>query len=97
MNIKEFILKVNDYICYFLLALVCLLSFLVGAVNPIHGAVVGVVGLLLFAFVTGYWFCLSSIAESNAKQLLESQKQTKLLEKIYKQGEANIELQFPNA
>jgi hypothetical protein len=65
-------------------------------VNPIHGAVVGIVGLILFSLMAGLWFVLSSISDSAQRQAMLTEKQNKLLEKIYKQGEANIELQFPN-
>lgn len=96
MNIKEFVLRVNDYICYILLALVCIGSMLVGAVNPIYGAVFGVVGLVLFAFITGYWFVLSTIADNAQRQVLLLEQQNALIIKIYKQGQHNIEIQFPN-
>lgn len=89
MNIKQFVLRVNDYICYILLALVCIGSMLVGAVNPIYGAVFGVVGLILFAFITGYWFVLSTIADNAQKTNILLEKQNALLLKLYKETEAN--------
>lgn len=89
MNVKEFVLKTNDFICYILLALVCIGSLLVGAVNPIYGAVAGVVGLILFAFITGYWFVLSSMADSAQKTNVLLEKQNALLLKLYKETEAN--------
>lgn len=96
MNVKDMIVRVNDYICYILLAIVCIGSMLVGAVNPIYGAVFGVVGLVLFAFITGYWFVLSTIADNAQKTNILLEKQNALISKIYKQGQHNIEIQFPN-
>lgn len=96
MTIKNLVIRVCDYIFYIGFGLVCIIAFLTGMVNPIHGAVVGVVGLILFAMLSGAWFVLSSIADSAQKTNVLLEKQNKVLEKIYKQGEANIELQFPN-
>jgi len=89
MTIKNLVIRVNDFICYVGFAIVCLSAFLTGMVNPIHGAVVGVVGLILFAMLSGAWFVLSSIASSaqNTNVLLE--KQNALLLKLYKETEAN--------
>lgn len=89
MNIKQFVIKVCDITCYILLALVCIIAFLTGLVNPLHGAIVGIVGLVLFAFVTGYWFVLSSVADSNSKQVELLSRQNALLLKLYKETEAN--------
>lgn len=97
MTIKNLVIRVNDFICYTIFALVCITAFLTGIVNPIHGAIVGVVGLIVFSLFAGLWFVLSSICDSVQRQVILTEKQNPLLEKIYKQGEANIELQFPNA
>lgn len=96
MKLKDMVIRICDYLCYTIFALVCITAFLTGMVNPIHGAVVGVVGLVLFSLFAGLWFVLSSICDSVQRQTMLTEKQNKLLEKIYKQGEANIELQFPN-
>ena len=96
MTIKNLVIRVNDFICYIGFGLVCITAFLTGMVNPIHGAIVGVVGLIVFSLMAGLWFVLSSICDSAQRQTMLTKKQNKLLEKIYKQGEANIELQFPN-
>ena len=89
MTLKNLVIRVCDYIFYVGFALVCITAFLTGLVNPIHGAVVGVVGLILFAMLSGAWFVLSSIASSaqNTNVLLE--KQNALLLKLYKETEAN--------
>jgi hypothetical protein len=96
MKLKDMVIRICDYLCYIIFALVCITAFLTGMVNPIHGAVVGIVGLILFSLMAGLWFVLSSISDSAQRQAMLTEKQNKLLEKIYKQGEANIELQFPN-
>ncbi|UZS00841.1 hypothetical protein [Pseudomonas phage vB_PsaM_M1] len=89
MKIKELIIKTNDVLAYILLALVCITAFLTGMFNPIHGAVVGVVGLILFAMLSGAWFVLSSIADSAQKTNVLLEKQNALLLKLYKETEAN--------
>lgn len=89
MSIKEFVIKVCDITCYILLALVCITALLTGMFNPIHGAVVGVVGLILFAMLSGAWFVLSSIADSAQKTNVLLEKQNVLLLKLYKETEAN--------
>lgn len=96
MTIKNLVIRVCDYIFYVGFGLVCITAFLTGMVNPIHGAVVGVVGLILFSLMAGLWFVLSSICDAVQRQTVLTEKQNTLLEKIYKQGEVNIELQFPN-
>lgn len=96
MNIKQFVIKVCDITCYILLALVCIIAFLTGLVNPLHGAIVGIVGLVLFAFVTGYWFVLSSVADSNSKQVELLNRQNALIEKLNRSLEAHNYNQFPN-
>lgn len=96
MNIKEFVIKVCDITCYVLLALVCIIAFLTGLVNPLHGAIVGIVGLVLFAFVTGYWFVLSSVADSNSKQVELLNRQNALIEKLNRNLEAHNYNKFPN-
>lgn len=96
MNIKQFVIKVCDITCYILLALVCIIAFLTGLVNPLHGAIVGIVGLILFAFVTGYWFVLSSVADSNSKQVELLSRQNALIEKLNRSLEANQYNQFGN-
>lgn len=96
MNIKQFVIKVCDINCYILLALVCIIAFLTGLVNPLHGAIVGIIGLVLFAFVTGYWFVLSSVADSNSKQVELLQRQNSLIEKLNRSLEAHNYNQFPN-
>lgn len=96
MNIKQFVIKVCDITCYILLALVCIIAFLTGLTNPIYGAIVGIVGLILFAFVTGYWFVLSSVADSNSKQVELLNKQNALIEKLNRKLEAHNYNQFGN-
>lgn len=94
MTIKQFVIKVCDITCYILLALVCIIAFLTGLVNPLHGAIVGIVGLVLFAFVTGYWFVLSSVADSNSKQVELLNRQNVLIEKLNRSLEAHNYNQF---
>lgn len=96
MNIKQFVIKVCDITCYILLALVCIIAFLTGLVNPLHGAIVGIVGLVLFAFVTGYWFVLSQISQTNTEQVELLQRQNSLIEKLNRNLEAHNYNQFPS-
>ena len=95
MTIKNLVIRVCDYIFYICFALVCITAFLTGAVNPIHGAVVGVVGLILFSLFAGLWFVLSSICDSVQRQVLLAEQQLKAIEKLNRSLEAHRELQFP--
>jgi hypothetical protein len=89
MTIKNLVIRVNDFICYIGFAIVCLSAFLTGMVNPIHGAIVGVVGLVLFSLFAGLWFVLSLTGLNSQKQVELLQKQNTLLLKISKELEAN--------
>lgn len=96
MTIKNLVIRVCDYIFYIGFGLVCITAFLTGMVNPIHGAVVGVVGLILFAMLSGAWFVFSSIADSAQLQVILAEKQNKLIERLNHNLEAHINNQFPN-
>ena len=95
MNIKELIIKTNDVIAYILLTLVCITAFLTGMVNPIHGAVVGVVGLIVFSLMAGLWFVLSSICDSAQRSAILQEQQLEAIKKLNRSLEAHRELQFP--
>lgn len=95
MTIKEFVIKTLDIICYLMLGGICIASFIIGTVNIFYGAIVGIVGLLLFAFVTGYWLAISSIANNTARQVVLQEQQLEVIKKINRNIESNRELQFP--
>ena len=95
MTIKNLVIRVCDYLCYIIFALVCITAFLTGMVNPIHGAVVGVVGLILFSLFAGLWFVLSSICDSVQRQVTVSELQLEAIKKLNRSLEAHRELQFP--
>lgn len=97
MNIKSLVIRVNDFICYAGFALICLASLLSGiGGGPLYGAAVGVIGLVVFSLMSGLWFVLSSIADNMQRQVMLIENQNALITKIYKQGQHNIEIQFPN-
>jgi hypothetical protein len=96
MTIKNLVIRVNDFICYIGFGLVCITAFLTGVVNPIHGAVVGVVGLILFSLMAGLWFVLSSICDSAQRNVILQQQQLKAIEKLNRSLEAHNYNQFPN-
>lgn len=95
MTIKNLVIRVCDYLCYIILALVCITAFLTGMVNPIHGAVVGVVGLILFSLMAGLWFVLSSICDSVQRSAILQEQQLEAIKKLNRSLEAHRELQFP--
>lgn len=97
MTIKELVLKVNDVLCYIIFTIICITAAIVGLTsNPLYGAAFGIGGLILFSLMSGYWFAISSIAENSARQVVLQEQQNKLLGKIYKELQHNIEIQFPN-
>ena len=96
MTIKNLVIRVNDFICYIGFGLVCITAFLTGMVNPIHGAIVGVVGLVLFSLFAGLWFVLSSICDSVQRQVTVSEQQLEAIEKLNRSLEAHNYNQFPN-
>lgn len=95
MTIKNLVIRVNDFICYIGFAIVCLSAFLTGMVNPIHGAVVGVVGLIVFSLMAGLWFVLSSICDSVQRSVTLQEQQLEAIKKLNRSLEAHRELQFP--
>ena len=96
MTIKNLVIRVCDYLCYIILALVCITAFLTGMVNPIHGAVVGVVGLILFSLMAGLWFVLSSICDSVQRQTILQEQQLEVIKKLNRSLEAHNYNQFGN-
>lgn len=96
MTIKNLVIRVCDYIFYVGFALVCITAFLTGMVNPIHGAVVGVVGLILFAMLSGAWFVLSSIADSAQRSIILQEQTLDVIKKLNRSLEAHLNNQFPN-
>lgn len=96
MKLKDMVIRICDYLCYTIFALVCITAFLTGAVNPIHGAIVGVVGLNLFSLFAGLWFVLSSICDSVQRQVTVSELQLEAIKKLNRSLEAHNYNQFPN-
>ena len=94
MTIKNLVIRVCDYLCYIIFALVCITAFLTGMVNPIHGAVVGVVVLIIFSLMAGLWFVLSSICDSVQRQVILQEQQLKAIEKLNRSLEAHNYNQF---
>ena len=94
MTIKNLVIRVNDFICYIGFTIVCLSAFLTGMVNPIHGAVVGVVGLIVFSLMAGLWFVLSSICDSAQRSAILQEQQLEVIKKLNRTLEAHRELQF---
>ena len=94
MTIKNLVIRVNDFICYIGFGLVCITAFLTGMVNPIHGAVVGVVGLILFSLFAGLWFVLSSICDSVQRCAILQEQQFKAIERLNRSLEAHNYNQF---
>lgn len=96
MKLKDMVIRICDYLCYIIFALVCITAFLTGMVNPIHGAVVGVVGLILFSLFAGLWFVLSSICDSVQRQVTVSELQLEAIKKLNRSLEAHNYNQFGN-
>ncbi len=101
MTIKQMVLKVNDFVCYALFAIVCITAAIIGATNVVYGAVAGVVGLVLFSLFSGMWFAMSqNVENTNAQVLLLTknnlllEKQCKLIEKMNRNLEANTNNPF---
>ena len=95
MTIKELVLKVNDVLCYFLFAIICITAAIVGLTsNPFYGAAFGIGGLVLFSLMSGYWFAVSSIASNTARQVVLQEQQIKLIERLNRNMEAYTENQF---
>lgn len=94
MTIKQLVIRVCDYLCYIILGLVCITAFLTGMVNPIHGAVVGVVGLIVFSLMAGLWFVLSSICDSVQRSVTLQEQQLEAIKKLNRSLEAHNYNQF---
>jgi len=95
MTIKELVLKVNDFLCYVIFALICTTAAIVGMTSsPIYGAGFGIGGLILFSLMSGYWFAISSIASNTARQVLLQEQQNKLIERLNRNMEAYTNNQF---
>lgn len=76
---KEWIIKVNDYLiylCFGILACVSALMLTGGAIIP--ALITFAVGFIILSLLSGLWIVLSSISE-------QSTKQNTLLEKILKE------------
>ena len=95
MTIKNLVIRVCDFIFYVGFALVCITAFLTGMVNPIHGAIVGVVGLIVYSLFAGLWFVLSSICDSVQRQVTVSELQLEAIKKLNRSFEAHLNNQFP--
>lgn len=93
---KQFIIAVNDIVCYILLAVVFLFAAVVALTNPIHGLIAAGGGFVLVSFITGYWMVLSSIAESTQRQVLLAEQQLEAIKKLNRNLDAYQNNQFPN-
>lgn len=96
MTIKQLVIRVCDYIFYVGFGLVCITAFLTGMVNPIHGAVVGAVGLIVFSLFAGLWFVLSSICDSVQRSVTLQEQQLEAIKKLNRSLEAHNYNQFGN-
>ncbi len=89
MTIKQMVLKVNDFVCYALFAIVCITAAIIGATNVVYGTIAGIAGLVLFSLFSGMWFAMSQSVENTSSILDTLQAQNVLLLKIYKELEAS--------
>lgn len=90
MNVKQLIVKVNDWIVYLLLALVVITAALVAiGGQPVYGTVVLLIGFLIVSVLSGFWIAISTISENGQRTNLLLEKQNALLLKLYKETEAN--------
>lgn len=97
MTIKNAIVKTNDMLCYIVIGLVLISSFLIAiGGHPLGGMLVAGVGWLICSLAYGTWFVLSSIASNTAKQNELIVKQNLLIEKLNRSFEAHLNNQFPN-
>lgn len=90
MTLKQLIIKINDYILYVGFALICITSALLGVTSgPLYAAGFGLVTLLVFSILSGFWFVVSEIASNSQRQVILTEKQNKLIEKLNHNLEAH--------
>lgn len=102
MTLKQLIIRVNDYILYVSYALICLTSVLLGAsAGPLYAAGFGLIALIVFSILSGFWFAISEIASNSQRQVILTEqgntllkKQVMLLEKIYESRTYDINFQL---
>lgn len=97
MTLKQLIIKINDYLLYFGFGAICITSVLLGAsAGPLYAAGFGLLALIVFSILSGFWFAVSEIASNSQRQVILQEKQNKLIEKLNHNLEAHINNQFPN-
>lgn len=97
MTLKQLIIKINDYLLYFGFGAICITSVLLGAsAGPLYAAGFGLLALIIFSILSGFWFAVSEIASNSQRQVILQEKQNKLIEKLNHNLEAHINNQFPN-
>ena len=97
MSIKQGIVDTVDLTGYIVIGLVLISGFLIAiGGHPLGGMLVAGVGWLICSLVWGFWYATSAIAQNTAKNNELMQKQNSLLEKIYRELEANNINQFPS-
>lgn len=97
MTLKQLVIRVNDYILYIGFALICITSVLMGATaGPLYAAGLGLIALVVFCLLSGFWFAISSIADNSQRQVSLQEKQLKAIEKLNRSLEAHLNNQFPD-
>lgn len=97
MNVKQLIVRVNDWIVYLLLTLVVITAALVAiGGQPIYGTVVLLIGFLIVSVLSGFWIAISTISENGQRTNVLLEKQSKLIEKLNRSLEAHSNNQFPS-
>ncbi|MGL5013071.1 MAG: hypothetical protein ACRC6V_02115 [Bacteroidales bacterium] len=97
MTLKQLIIKINDYLLYFGFGAICITSVLLGSTaGPLYAAGFGLLALIVFSILSGFWFAVSEIASNSQRQVILQEKQNKLIEKLNHNIEAHINNQFPN-
>jgi uncharacterized membrane protein YedE/YeeE len=102
MTLKQLVIKINDYLLYFGFGAICITSVLLGATaGSLYAAGFGLIALIVFSILSGFWFVLSSIADNSQRQVTETEKnnallkkQVVLLEKIYESRTYDINFQL---
>ena len=97
MTLKQLIIKTCDYLLYFGFGAICITSAILGAsAGPLYAAGFGLIALIVFSILSGFWFAVSEIASNSQRQVILQEKQNKLIEKLNHNLEAHINNQFPN-
>jgi general stress protein CsbA len=95
MTLKQLVIKINDYLLYFGFGAICITSVLLGATaGPLYAAGFGLIALIVFSILSGFWFAVSEIASNSQRQVILQEKQNKLIEKLNHNLDAHINNQF---